>query len=471
MKRTFIDDVKLEWLNRLNRFDICKRKMDETSGESLSDGNESVEPIRKNKRLNVPTLDEVCARFPKLRTEIAEKLDNESTISLKIVSRQMNQALEEDRSFWLRRIKQLYHINRINEKHFFYDSWQKVVRKTPVEILKEIVSCLEGFFCFFTQKSRPNLCLLHIAAFLGNLKLANHFIEKTKDYCPKNKYGWTPLHFVVLRGRFQRYQLTEWFQYRDKEWPIQHLIEKIGIKKVIPYHENYIFEYLFKGATEYSKNKTKTCFKMRDTLKADHLEICKIILGKVDNKNPADHEGWTPLHLAAIRGHLDLCQIILEKIDYNKFATNDKTFAKLRPVKWTPLHWAIQRGHVDVCRLILSKTSNKNPKFDHGNTLLHHVVIAGKVEVCKLLLQYATDKNPANDYQLTPLHQAVIQIRNDHYPCGSDLEICKLFWSNVEDKNAALNMVNLKSGRTLKEDLAYGFLHERSEEVFKLFKV
>merc|ERR550532_3546905 len=95
------DDVKLEWLNRLNRFDICKRKMDETSTENSTDGNELVESIRKKKRLDVPSLDEFCARFPKLRTEIAEQLDNENVMSLKMVSRQMNQALEEDRSFWL----------------------------------------------------------------------------------------------------------------------------------------------------------------------------------------------------------------------------------------------------------------------------------------------------------------------------------------------------------------------------------
>jgi len=382
----------------------------------------------------------------------------------------MNQVLEEDRSFWLRRVKQLYRINRINEKHIFYDSWKKVVRKTPVEILKEIVNCLEGFFLFFTQVSRPDLCPLHIAAFLGNLKLASHFIEKTKDYCPKNKHGWTPLHFLVLRGRLERKQLSEWFRFRDKEWPIQHVIAKIGFKKILPYHESYLRDY-FRGGREYSKNKTKICFKMRYTLKTDHLAICKIILDKIDTKNPADDEGWTPLHLAAIRGHLDLCQMIIEKIDYNNLANNDKAFVKFYSVKWTPLHWAIHRGHVEVCRLILSKTNNKNPKFDDGNTLLHLVVDAGQVEVCKLLLQNATDKNPANDDQLTPLHQAVLKVRNDPYPCGNDLEICKLLWSNVEDKNAVLNMVNLSSGRTLKEDLARGGCHERCEEVFKLFKV
>merc|ERR1711971_557935 len=196
----FIDEVSKRGEN-----DFVKRKRDENSNESST--NESVDLTSKKKRLSVPTLETVFERFPKLRTEIAENLDNESIISLKTVSRQMNQVLEEDRAFWLRKIRKLYRINRITKKPQFYDSWKKIVRKTPVEILTEIVNCLQGFFLFFTQAVRPQLCPLHVAAFLGNLKLANHVIEKTKDYCPQNKHGWTPLHFVVLRGRLERQSL------------------------------------------------------------------------------------------------------------------------------------------------------------------------------------------------------------------------------------------------------------------------
>ena len=55
-------------------------------------------------------------------------------------------------------------------------------------------------------------------------------------------------------------------------------------------------------------------------------------------------------------------------------------------------------------------------------------------------------------------------------------EICKLLWSNVEDKNAVLNMLNneVRNGKTLKEALTYSDWGERCEEVFKIpeiFKV
>ena len=470
-----IDDIKLKWLNRLNRFDFYKRKMDEDSND-----NKSVESTRKKKRVSVLTLDKICARFPKLRTEIAKKLDDESIINYKtglptclpsvravtvpsLSCLSLNQVLEEDRSFWMQKVERLYHINCITEKHLFYDSWMKVIRKTPVEILKEIVNCLEGWFLFFTQVSRPDLCPLHVAAFFGNLKLVNHFIIKTKDYCPKNKHGWTPLHFVVLRGQLRSERKAQGYQFLSKEGPIQHIIEKIGFKKMLLDFDDYLGEY-FRGCREYSENKTKNCLKMRATLKTGHLEICKMILGKIDTKNPADKEGWTPFHLAAFKGHLDICQTIIEQIDYNNMPNNHKT-----PVQWSPLEWAVHKGHVDVCRLILSKTNNFNPTFDHGNTLLHFAVSVGKLKVCKLLLENITNKNPTNDNQLTPLHQAVLKTRSNWYSTYYDLEICKFLWSNVEDKNAVLNIVNLSSGKTLKEDLAGG--DESCQKVFKLFKI
>ena len=65
----------------------------------------------------------------------------------------------------------------------------------------------------------------------------------------------------------------------------------------------------------------------------------------------------------------------------------------------------------------------------------------------------------------------VLKVRRDPFPCGNDLEICQLLWSNVEDKNALLNMVNPFNGRTLEEELVLASWHERSEKVFKLFKV
>ena len=41
-------------------------------------------------------------------------------------------------------------------------------------------------------------------------------------------------------------------------------------------------------------------------------EICKIILEDVEDKNPKDNSGNTPLHEAAKNGHDDIFQLLLD---------------------------------------------------------------------------------------------------------------------------------------------------------------
>ena len=62
----------------------------------------------------------------------------------------------------------------------------------------------------------------------------------------------------------------------------------------------------------------------------------------IDNKNPADNEGFTPLYVAAQNGHYEVCQIILENVINKNPACHNGT---------TPFYMAAQNGHVDLCKL------------------------------------------------------------------------------------------------------------------------
>ena len=48
--------------------------------------------------------------------------------------------------------------------------------------------------------------------------------------------------------------------------------------------------------------------------KLGHLDLCKLIIENVEDKNPRDKFGWTPLHQAAVLGHLSVCKLILENV-------------------------------------------------------------------------------------------------------------------------------------------------------------
>ena len=43
-----------------------------------------------------------------------------------------------------------------------------------------------------------------------------------------------------------------------------------------------------------------------------HLNICKLIISTaVAQKNPANYQGITPLHIASLNGHFEMCKLII----------------------------------------------------------------------------------------------------------------------------------------------------------------
>ena len=43
----------------------------------------------------------------------------------------------------------------------------------------------------------------------------------------------------------------------------------------------------------------------------NHLDICKLILSNLVDKNPSDLKGKTVLHYSAAEGHLDICRLLI----------------------------------------------------------------------------------------------------------------------------------------------------------------
>ena len=149
------------------------------------------------------------------------------------------------------------------------------------------------------------------------------------------------------------------------------------------------------------------------------LELYKLILEKVDNKNPKGYKGLSVLHLAAQEGCLNTCKFILENKD-TKIFLDDKG--------GTPLHRAAQFGQVEVCKLLLNHVEDKNIGNNAGITPLHYAAFIGHLEVCKVVMDVVADKNPRSTchFGFTPLHAAA---QKGH------LEVCKLFIEKALEKN------------------------------------
>ena len=83
----------------------------------------------------------------------------------------------------------------------------------------------------------------------------------------------------------------------------------------------------------------------------------------LDDKNPEDNNGITPLHIAAAKGHVDVYKQIIQCIDViNPRDSNNG---------WTPLHFASYHGHLELCEFIIEKVDDLNPYDNEGKTPIY----------------------------------------------------------------------------------------------------
>ena len=79
-----------------------------------------------------------------------------------------------------------------------------------------------------------------------------------------------------------------------------------------------------------------------------HLEIVKHLVQFLDDKNPADKDGQTPLHWAATHCHLDIVKHLVPFLKDVNPRTNSKS---LRPNK-TPFDFAKENGKTEVVEIL-----------------------------------------------------------------------------------------------------------------------
>ena len=125
---------------------------------------------------------------------------------------------------------------------------------------------------------------------------------------------------------------------------------------------------------------------MHSAAKYGDLELCKLILEKVQYKYYYDKNGITPLSYSAQNSRKEVYKLFFclensTKDDYGK----------------TPLHYAAEKGYLKECKVILENVQEKNPKDNIGFTPLHYAAQKGFQEVCQLFLESVQDKNLANN--------------------------------------------------------------------------
>ena len=348
-------------------------------------------------------MENLLQRFPHLAKRIFDQLDDRRLNRCKEISGEVLEFLDNERFFWIRIIRK--YKRKIKD---FPKLWKQVFEKTPVEKAKQIAIAISKFhndnhlyshhFCW-RSVPRKQWSLIAISAHYDDLALIQFIVRKIKLKNIKHTERTNALFLAAYKGHTEIYDfLTR--KFRDKNPGKTSLLNREGST---PLH--------------WAANN-------------GHFELCKLIIEGTANKNPGtikdipfyrrnplirpidSAEGSTPLHFAAQNGHLEVCKLIMDNI-------TDKNPANVEGEM--PYHFAAKKGQLAVCQFMLENLSDKNPRARRGITPLHYAAQYGHVELCKLIMENLVDKNPSCSYGRTPLSLATDNKKS---------EVCQLFHEN-----------------------------------------
>ena len=387
-------------------------------------------------------MEELCQRFPLVAQKIMNHVDNETLINFKEAGRNADEILEKERFYWIRIIQRYNCL--IGELH---DVWKKVVKQTPIEIIKELAVAVHQFpqrmffavkpkqfpqtkfenvtlfgksisYLDFVQTLEPHWHPLFVAAACGSVNLCNHIIQKSGVTHPRLlDQKVPPLIFAamimedvnVFKILLEKAEDKNPMLRQYSNWTLLHDLADKGslemcrlmVDKVGDRHPKDIY-----GHTPY-----------RFIASTGDVELCRILMEDLTDKNPKDNIGQTPLHSAACNGHVELCQILMEDL-MDKNPKDHKG--------QTPLHRSAWNGHVEVCQILIKDLIDKNPQDNKGQTPYHIAASIGHVELCHILMENLIDKNPKDHSGKTPFYIAASY---------GHLELFRLFMETCVDKN------------------------------------
>ena len=221
---------------------------------------------------NLTTFDEIFSRFPHLSQAIFKDVDNISLTNCRIVSEEWKNVIDYEKSYWLRRIQKFR-----GKFEPFFDQWNKVIKKTPTEEIKELCFSVENFFKPGSRNMMSDhYSPLHLAAEIGLIDLSSRIIKVT-DFANNNFYlpNLTPLHLPSAKGHREVCRLI--LEYLASKNPV-------AVDGLTPLH----------------------CAAMRG-----HSEIVKLLVQNCENIRPL-YDGKTPIEHAAYHGHLKTGRLLMK---------------------------------------------------------------------------------------------------------------------------------------------------------------
>ena len=278
--------------------------------------------------------------------------------------------------------------------------------------LKICRALLQNYNLDMYARDDSGLCVLHHAAWSGDLELFQYLIEKGSDIFIKTKNNSSCLHFAakvgslkICRAVLQNYNFD--INARDDDgFTVLHSAAWSG--------DSELLQYLIENGSDiFSKTKNgRSCLHI--AAEQGHLKICRVLL---ENYNFVVHErdddGLAVLHSAALGGDLELLQYLIENGSNILSKTKDGRSC---------LHIAAGKGHLRICRALLQNYNfGIHERDDAGFTLLHHAAWSFDLD----LFQYLIEKG-SNVFSKTKDDRNCLHLAAER----GDLKICKVVFQN-----------------------------------------
>ena len=326
-------------------------------------------------------MEELFGRFPHLSENIFFKLNCQSLLTCREVSRTWNNTIEAESLSYLKVIKSYTQCSD--------ELLNKILEKCGAPII--LVSILKEIFSKFPKGT----------------KQSNRYLKK---------WFITPLHIAAVNGQLAVYELI--MENVEDKNPCLKKMASLDLKIQRP---NQLF-CASECMTEYTP--------LHLAAKNGNFFICKLIIENVQGKNPPNNRMYTPLHCAAANGHYSIFKLIIENITGNKNPIDANGY--------TPLHIAAAHGYFDLCCLILSYPESMECLIkDSGQTPYHLAAANGHVEIYRLMMDRNKTQNGnflKNRWRHTPLHIAATY---------GHLNICKVILETVKYKDVCKSKHNV----------------------------
>lgn len=290
--------------------------------------------LKNNVNSTSPTFETLFLRFPHLSEAVLEELDNPSLASCREWNKMWNKNLENSKILWLRMIQTL-------TKQFdgFKKEWIQVLLKIPLEILKKLANMVRDFFKRNVETFQYSP--LHLTAQYGDLSLFQYILTRMELKNPKNNKGMTPLH---IAAQFCRPDITRCI--------LKELKDKIPKDSggMTPHHyaaskgDLINFKVLFEHFSD--KNQDSNGYtSLYVAAEYGKLNICNFIIkNTLQNTLKTTDNEYTPLHIAAQKGHLEVCKLLFKNMEEkNPLNSNGKTPLQLASEnnRWKVAHYLI----------------------------------------------------------------------------------------------------------------------------------